>query len=186
MSSHSCQLCGGGIVFRTIHGRCVPLHIGETSCPGSTGRKDREPQEGLIATKCPRCKQQVFFLRHNGGSVWLDEIPWPWPKHSCFQEEAEELPPDWLSPQEVGSPSKLVRLRACGRNRASIHPVTPRDKKFFNHLGNVDIQSDDDPTLNHFDNRLALVSANTPISSRRPTFQALCTNGFRYRLSNPS
>ena len=37
-------------------------------------------------TQCPKCgRTDVFFVRHNGGSVWLDEpLGWPWYKHSCF------------------------------------------------------------------------------------------------------
>lgn len=33
---------------------------------------------------CPNCGRDVFFVRHNGGSVWLDDLGYPWPKHSCF------------------------------------------------------------------------------------------------------
>lgn len=32
-------------------------------------------------TRCKQCGSEVFFLRHNGGSVWLDALGWPWPKH---------------------------------------------------------------------------------------------------------
>ena len=35
-------------------------------------------------TSCPICKQPVYFIRHNGGSVYVDELGWPWPKHGCF------------------------------------------------------------------------------------------------------
>jgi hypothetical protein len=31
----------------------------------------------------------VFFIRHNGGSVWVDELGWPWPKHACFDKPTE-------------------------------------------------------------------------------------------------
>src|SRR6266581_2790501 len=37
-------------------------------------------------TTCPVCRGSVFFLRHNGGSVWLDDLGWPWPKHACFDQ----------------------------------------------------------------------------------------------------
>lgn len=43
---------------------------------------------------CPRCGGPVYFVRHNGGSVWLDELGWPWPKHACFVSEDE---PAWTS-----------------------------------------------------------------------------------------
>ena len=29
----------------------------------------------------------MFFVRHNGGSVWFDELGHPWPKHECFDED---------------------------------------------------------------------------------------------------
>jgi hypothetical protein len=35
-------------------------------------------------TICPECQSEVYFIRHNGGSVWVDELGWPWPKHDCF------------------------------------------------------------------------------------------------------
>ena len=38
-------------------------------------------------TSCPICGSDVYFLRHNGGSVWLDELGDPWPKHPCFDDE---------------------------------------------------------------------------------------------------
>lgn len=39
---------------------------------------------------CPHCKQPVFFIRHNGGSVWVDELGPPWPKHPCFEQNTNE------------------------------------------------------------------------------------------------
>lgn len=38
-------------------------------------------------TTCPKCGASVFFVRHNGGSVWFDELGHPWPKHDCFDED---------------------------------------------------------------------------------------------------
>lgn len=40
-------------------------------------------------TTCPRCGKEVYFIRHNGGSVWVDSLGWPWPKHGCFESEGE-------------------------------------------------------------------------------------------------
>src|SRR5438046_2499546 len=37
-------------------------------------------------TKCPKCGAPVFFVRHNGGSVWFDRLGKPWPKHGCFDD----------------------------------------------------------------------------------------------------
>lgn len=36
---------------------------------------------------CPICGESVYFVRHNGGSVWLDSLGYPWPKHPCFDED---------------------------------------------------------------------------------------------------
>lgn len=38
-------------------------------------------------TSCPICGADVFFVRHNGGSVWFDELGLPWPKHACFDDD---------------------------------------------------------------------------------------------------
>src|SRR5262249_30242494 len=38
-------------------------------------------------TTCPRCGATVFFVRHNGGSVWFDDLGPPWPKHACFDDD---------------------------------------------------------------------------------------------------
>lgn len=39
-------------------------------------------------TRCPMCGAVVYFIRHNGGSVWLDDLGAPWPKHACFDTSA--------------------------------------------------------------------------------------------------
>jgi hypothetical protein len=39
-------------------------------------------------TTCPECGAPVFFVRHNGGSVWFDELGPPWDKHGCFADDA--------------------------------------------------------------------------------------------------
>lgn len=41
-------------------------------------------------TSCPKCGADVFFVRHNGGSAWFDELGWPWPKHGCFDDETSQ------------------------------------------------------------------------------------------------
>ena len=38
-------------------------------------------------TTCPVCgSSQVWFIRHNGGSIWVDSLGIPWPIHHCFDE----------------------------------------------------------------------------------------------------
>lgn len=51
-------------------------------------------------TACPRCKRDVYFVRHNGGSVWFDELGWPWSIHPCFA--------DGRAPRAVGPSSFSV------------------------------------------------------------------------------
>lgn len=34
--------------------------------------------------------EPVWFIRHNGGSVWVDKLGWPWPKHECLYELVDD------------------------------------------------------------------------------------------------
>jgi len=89
-----CTHCGDTVTFRYINGRCIPLHS-TGSCGNSSGgtftdfTKDHHaPQSACYLTSCPICRAAVFFVRHNGGSVWLDSpLGPPWPKHGCFIDE---------------------------------------------------------------------------------------------------
>ena len=58
---------------------------------GSTCRHRVRDQPGRLTvcnpTTCPICKSQVFFVRHNGGSVLVRRPGPPWPKHACFEDE---------------------------------------------------------------------------------------------------
>ncbi|MEP4076493.1 hypothetical protein [Haloferula sp.] len=95
-TTSTCRICGHEIRFRTINGRVVPIHPKQL-CNALSRREDKEgrPVDCLIPTSCPRCEKPVYFLRHNGGSTWLDDIPYPWPKHECFVPESSELPSAW-------------------------------------------------------------------------------------------
>jgi hypothetical protein len=99
-----CSYCGGAITFRYIGGVCTPVHlIGGCSGDYSTFRannytevegrnfeisklysSDYTEKDFCQPTKCPKCEQKVFFIRHNGGSVWIDELGYPWTKHPCM------------------------------------------------------------------------------------------------------
>jgi hypothetical protein len=90
--SDTCANCGGEIIFRYMDGRVTPIHL-SGSCSsdyaGSTATGVRSAPAGFDddfcrSTTCPQCGARVFFIRHNGGSVWVDELGWPWPKHGCF------------------------------------------------------------------------------------------------------
>ena len=96
----TCQHCGADIEFRYIDGKCRPIHPdGGWHCgtwvhsdSGSGGVLHRREattwnhENFTRPTKCPKCHRDVFFIRHNDGSVWVDELCWPWPKHACFDE----------------------------------------------------------------------------------------------------
>ena len=61
----------------------------------ATGAPAWQHRESFAApATCPKCESSVYFIRHNGGSVWVDELGWPWSKHSCFNTVAD---PRWLT-----------------------------------------------------------------------------------------
>ncbi len=41
-------------------------------------------------TFCDMCGNPIFFIRHNGGSVWLDALGLPWPKHPCYYQDSQQ------------------------------------------------------------------------------------------------
>lgn len=91
--SSLCSECGGEIDFRHIDGRIVPIHR-SGHCPGVgvTAAQSigfQHEKDICHPTKCPECRRMVFFIRHNGGSLWVDSLGWPWPKHPCFQHGLE-------------------------------------------------------------------------------------------------
>ena len=93
-----CKYCGGEIVFRNVDGVPTPIH----RSGGCWGEAESEPRPESIRfkheddlcrpTRCPKCEADVYFIRHNGGSVWIDELGWPWPKHPCFDSTPDIAP----------------------------------------------------------------------------------------------
>lgn len=109
-----CRDCGGPIIFRYECGRVVPIHLDGNGCPGRTNGAPRR-EELYGNTRCPRCSRSVYFVRHNGGSVWVDSLGWPWPIHGCFASETKTvLDPLYraFAPSLVGpgAPVLLVRV----------------------------------------------------------------------------
>lgn len=89
-----CRRCNSPIEFRYINGHCIPMHISggctsfERKCNDYSGDR-RSDESECFSTNCPECGDEVFFVRHNGGSVWLDSpLGWPWYKHGCFEIES--------------------------------------------------------------------------------------------------
>lgn len=87
-----CSRCGNEIEFRYIDGRCIPLHLYGGGCGGSSRSEvydypgyRRSKESACFQTRCPKCKDPVYFIRHNGGSVWIDPpLGPPWYKHACM------------------------------------------------------------------------------------------------------
>lgn len=57
-------------------------------------------------TRCSYCGADVFFVEHNGGRVFFNELCWPWEKHEC------------LGP--------TITSRSVGSQSAPFQSVTPR------------------------------------------------------------
>jgi hypothetical protein len=90
-----CSRCGDTISFRYIGGRCIPLHssggCGETTASTVTDYTNplRKTDSTCFGTSCPECGDNVYFIKHNGGSVWVDPpLGPPWPIHGCFDTES--------------------------------------------------------------------------------------------------
>lgn len=85
-SMNACKNCGQEIRWRTIYGQKTPM-----GCECWDEERDRSSpasRESFTAeVHCPKCRQLVYFIRHNGGSVWLDELGQPWPKHPCYDNQ---------------------------------------------------------------------------------------------------
>lgn len=99
MSTYTCEFCGEQLIFRVIDGTTVPLHPRGSQCVGKSLYRTENLHRCCI-TDCPKCTRSVYFVRHNGGSVWLDDLGWPWPKHGCFDQPSHRLPTKW---EELGT-----------------------------------------------------------------------------------
>ena len=84
-----CPDCKQEIRFRMMNGRRVPFGCVCNRVPyGEIPRSE----SGHWRTTCPKCHARIFFLRHNGGCVWLDDLGYPWPEHGCFADEKNRSP----------------------------------------------------------------------------------------------
>ncbi len=130
----TCRFCGEEITFRRIDGRNQPIHPnGGWECNWSSKveyadktSKQYRPEEVTdtnftVPSNCPVCKKDVYFIRYNGGSVWVDPpLGWPWPKHACFDDPHEPSRSfslridntDYLKDRKLGIIAKIGP--ACG------------------------------------------------------------------------
>lgn len=110
-----CEKCGQPIEFRYLDGVCTPIHI-HGHCEASGRNRAAElrrsstwtQRECCWPTRCPKCRARVYFVRHNDGSVWLDELGWPWPKHGCFDEPTQSSL-DWVLDRTAGGSAETDR-----------------------------------------------------------------------------
>jgi hypothetical protein len=184
-SSH-CRFCGQAIVFRMMQGRCVPMHP-EGGCPGhSCSREDDEKKaDCLYATTCPKdgCGQPVYFLRHNGGCTWLDNIPYPWPKHGCFLDQSDPIPESWQ--QFTTGPGKGIVVRiysySLHKHSVTLMPVDKKLRKWFKDLGTFNTIFEQGVQIESIDCQLALVTAEH-LESGSVEFRATTLKGHRMLL----
>lgn len=87
----TCSRCGNPVEFRHVDGRCIPYHF-DGNCLGTVSSNATDfsgynisRESTCFSTHCPKCSCEVFFIKHNGGSVWIDPpLGPPWYKHTCF------------------------------------------------------------------------------------------------------
>lgn len=91
MANQRCSKCGQPVEWITAaDGRKIPLHTygrcGDTAHAIDLSHISTPIRLDSVCcpTTCPKCHGSVFFVRHNCGSVWLDELGDPWPKHECM------------------------------------------------------------------------------------------------------
>lgn len=175
-----CKFCGQPIMFRFMQGRCVPMHP-EGGCPGhrDAGEGDPKPPDCLYATSCPKCDEPVFFLRHNGGCTWLDDVPYPWPKHACFLDQSDPAPVAWQALTTTPGNGIVVRLHifSSGRLTASLTPVDRTLRRRFRDLGTFDVITDDSLHFEPIESRLAFVTVATPADGRGTKYRAVTLQG---------
>lgn len=97
-----CNKCGNVVVFRHIHGALVPIHPSGPCDARNTRKSNVSNLDSYrnFLTNCPLCYEKVFFIRHNGGAVWLDPpLGSPWNVHPCFKSEDKT--------QHITKPSEL-------------------------------------------------------------------------------
>ena len=127
----NCEFCGDRSRFRTLNGRVVPFHNCEVMVVETTSTKRDDP-DCCHRTVCPRCgKRYIFFVRHNGGSVWFDLLGPPWPQHACFEKiDAPEIPSFLLNipPGVRCQPAKVVSCKYDEEFKCSVATVYLEDK----------------------------------------------------------
>lgn len=118
-----CEDCEANIQFRTIAGTVVPL-----GCRCDPDREFyHERSETTKRTSCPKCRAHVYFVRYNGGCVWLDELGHPWPEHACFEGDHSTPLPDKFAGEPVEDVGKITHLLLSDANQHFIRVSFPEE-----------------------------------------------------------
>lgn len=104
-----CRHCGEEIHFRHIDGKCVPIHPSGFCEKRIFSESDRKSAR---QTSCPMCKKEVWFVEHNGGKVYFDELGDPWPKHGCMDTQTGQthFSEKGSNPELIAALSKRYRV----------------------------------------------------------------------------
>jgi hypothetical protein len=65
---------------------CKDEFRGSNTYSNTNRKRLNSYQDMTKKTSCSRCGDDVYFIRHNGGGVYVDDLGWPWPKHECFKD----------------------------------------------------------------------------------------------------
>ena len=104
-----CNECGRTVHFRVVKGVTRPIGCACHSLNPQTYSTDY-----VSHCRCPVCQASVYFIRHNGGSVWLDELGPPWPKHHCFNHQIKQQQTlDWA----------FAKIQSMGQSNAFLGHV---------------------------------------------------------------
>jgi hypothetical protein len=125
-----CNRCGEVVEFRRVEGRDVPIHPYGSCSNSQNGALPSGRSETLKSpcrlTQCRHCSRSIFFIRHNGGSVWIDPpLGYPWIKHHCmYPEDAKAGRSLALVPQNKFGPRRFSLLLAVV-TVAKFKPIIP-------------------------------------------------------------
>ena len=103
-----CPKCGYELRWRTLEGRRVLFGC---ACEYGDYGLSYFLRDRAAPTRCPKCGDAVFFVRHNGGSVWFDQLGDPWLRHACFDDEGRANPD---SPQSANAEPRPASRAAQG------------------------------------------------------------------------
>jgi hypothetical protein len=87
---------------------------GDSAGAVNTDSYKRSDDSCCYLTNCPWCGQKVYFIRHNGGSVWINPpLGWPWDPHGCMDQRC-------TSPANVQATSVAEFLPAIDTSKETI------------------------------------------------------------------